>query len=96
MSELEERLARKLQKERQATRRRGKSSAAHWDGKYGQGPGLAPACVEFASCEHCKARPGQLCRGDYGPKFSTHFIRRRAYTALRLRIRAELDEKAGA
>jgi hypothetical protein len=94
MTELEQRLAQKLEGERRVVLRRGKSSAAHWDGKYGRGPGLAEPCVEFAACEMCRARPGQLCRGPCGPKFSTHYVRRRAFVALRRRIRAALDEKA--
>jgi hypothetical protein len=56
-----------------------------WDGKsYGLGPGMAHPAVRVVRCAQCNARPGELCTGPHGPKFSTHYLRRRAHAAGRM------------
>lgn len=48
-------------------------------------------CVAFVACESCGVKRGELCLGREGPISTTHFIRRRTYTAQK----ATLDPSQG-
>jgi hypothetical protein len=55
------------------------------DRKFDDGPGTPALCVKFAACEHCGAKPGELCHSTATNKLTIghHWRRAREYLGLK-------------